>query len=283
MSKKTGIYMILCVENNKKYIGQSMDIITRWRQHRYTMKQGKGCNPHLQNAWNKYGQDKFVFHIIEECSQEELNSREKYFIEHYQAMSPDSGYNISCLESTITSGINRNGINFSEYHLNKPKKPVVTIDTQTGEVKELSSAKEVEGYWKRIEECLATWKGTGAKKKIWTIKGRIVMYKEDHNPDTNYLEELCTIMDRIKKEAVDKRRRPEREKIIKEVSPRKGQPVKAILIASDEERTFLNKGLMIRELGLSKVLVKRCLSPKFTNTQHKGYRFELLENSLEIS
>jgi group I intron endonuclease len=58
-SKICGIYQVKCVVNNKIYIGQSIDIIRRWNQHKY----GKG-NIILRNAIKKYGVENFEFTII---------------------------------------------------------------------------------------------------------------------------------------------------------------------------------------------------------------------------
>ena len=55
-----GIYCIENLKNHKKYIGQSVDIKKRWRNHRYKLNGNKHFNQHLQNSWNYYGKDNFA-------------------------------------------------------------------------------------------------------------------------------------------------------------------------------------------------------------------------------
>ena len=40
-------------------------------------------NNHLQNAWDKYGEENFRFEILEQCEIRDLNRREKYWIDYY--------------------------------------------------------------------------------------------------------------------------------------------------------------------------------------------------------
>ena len=88
----TGIYCIENTLNHNKYIGLSTQIEIRWQNHKRLLKRGKHENAHLQNAYNKYG-DVFIFYVIEECEQEELNEREKYWIKFYDTK--NHGYNES--------------------------------------------------------------------------------------------------------------------------------------------------------------------------------------------
>jgi len=48
----------------------------------------------LQKSWNKYGENNFVFKIIEYCSIENLDNREQYWIDFYNTMDRDFGYNL---------------------------------------------------------------------------------------------------------------------------------------------------------------------------------------------
>ena len=75
-----GIYMIKNKVNNKCYIGQSINIINRWYGHKNSLRHNTHGNKHLQNAWNKYGEDNFEFIVLEECKEDELNDKEIYWI-----------------------------------------------------------------------------------------------------------------------------------------------------------------------------------------------------------
>lgn len=94
-----GIYKIENLVNHKCYIGQSVNCSQRWSQHRSMLRHNNHENQHLQNAWNKYGEDNFQHEILEECLQEQLNDREKYWIDYYQSYKRSNGYNISMEEN----------------------------------------------------------------------------------------------------------------------------------------------------------------------------------------
>ena len=89
---KSGIYKITNQTNNICYIGQAVDLATRWKSH---AKCGLGidtpANNPLYKAMIADGIWNFSFEVLEECSREELNEKEKYYIQLYQ--SKDFGYN----------------------------------------------------------------------------------------------------------------------------------------------------------------------------------------------
>lgn len=87
-----GIYSITNLINNKKYIGQSIDIENRFVRHKCELRKGRHVNKHLQHAWNKYGENNFKFEIIEICSKTSLNNRECYWISFYDTL--NNGYNL---------------------------------------------------------------------------------------------------------------------------------------------------------------------------------------------
>lgn len=76
-----GIYAIENLVTNKIYIGKSIDIEKRLKEHKASLEQNKHYNIYLQNAWNKYGSTNFIFKILEECSKTEINKKEIYYIE----------------------------------------------------------------------------------------------------------------------------------------------------------------------------------------------------------
>lgn len=74
----TGIYRIKNIINEHCYIGQSRNIPRRFNQHLNYSNQNRDYP--LYKAFRKYGVDNFVFEIIEECSVEELNDKERFWI-----------------------------------------------------------------------------------------------------------------------------------------------------------------------------------------------------------
>ena len=89
-----GIYKITNLKNNKVYIGQSIDIKARWNNHKLELKKNTHRNSHLQNAFNKYGEEAFEFRILEETFEENLDNAEEYWIDYFDSTNPRKGYNL---------------------------------------------------------------------------------------------------------------------------------------------------------------------------------------------
>lgn len=87
-----GIYKITNKKTGLCYIGQSVDIAKRWKDH---AKCGLGIDTPAQNklykAMLKDGLVNFTFELLEECERDLLNEKEKFYIDLYQAC--DYGYN----------------------------------------------------------------------------------------------------------------------------------------------------------------------------------------------
>lgn len=87
---KTGIYKITS-PSNKIYIGQSVDIDKRFKAYkRLSCKSQRK----LYNSLLKYGFENHIFEIIEECSINLLNEREKFFVVFYNTFNSKNGLNI---------------------------------------------------------------------------------------------------------------------------------------------------------------------------------------------
>lgn len=85
------IYKVTNKINNKIYIGQTIfSLEERWYRHQIKAKLDK-TNNKFYNAINKYGIKNFYPEVIEECPEEELDNREKYWITYYDSY--NNGYN----------------------------------------------------------------------------------------------------------------------------------------------------------------------------------------------
>lgn len=91
--QKTGIYKITNIDNNMCYVGQSVNIAERWKQH---IKRGMGAETPTRNklypAMASYGVQNFTFEIIQECDKSELDEREDYWQEMLKVK--EFGYSI---------------------------------------------------------------------------------------------------------------------------------------------------------------------------------------------
>jgi group I intron endonuclease len=89
----TGIYLITNLTNQKVYVGQAINIQSRWQVHKKQLVNNTHVNQHFQRAWNKCGALQFSFRIIEECAPEQLGYLEQQYIAVCQSNKEQFGYN----------------------------------------------------------------------------------------------------------------------------------------------------------------------------------------------
>lgn len=112
--KTSGIYCITSKFNNKKYIGQSINIALRWRDHLNKLKLNKHCNKHLQNHFNKYLIEDLTFEVLEEVIDLNLlTEREQYYLD---LLKPEFN---ACPAAGSTLGYKKEGAKNYCYHHNK--------------------------------------------------------------------------------------------------------------------------------------------------------------------
>ena len=107
-----GIYCIKNKINGKVYIGSSNNIERRFRRHRTELNTKRHSNKHLERAYQRDGEENFDFIILEICLEEELISKEIFYINKYEALDNTKGYNLSIpiKHPTITSNSNYRSI-----------------------------------------------------------------------------------------------------------------------------------------------------------------------------
>lgn len=92
-----GIYKVTNIINNKVYIGLSRNIEERWKRHRSRPFNSNYSeyNSLFYRAIRKYGLNNFIFEVLEECPENILSEKEKYWINYYKSNDYNYGYNMT--------------------------------------------------------------------------------------------------------------------------------------------------------------------------------------------
>lgn len=98
------IYRITNMENGNFYIGSADSFARREWQHKYTLRRNEHKNPHLQAAWNKYGEEMFVFEIVETIpeGEDQLVWEDKWLRE---CVGKEDCYNVNTLATAPRLGL----------------------------------------------------------------------------------------------------------------------------------------------------------------------------------
>ena len=171
------IYGIKNKENNKWYIGQTVNLKSRWKKHKTPSK--NQCK--ISTLIQELGEDKFDFVVIEEVEMELLDEKEIFYIQRYNSF--HDGYNetkggqkpyigqrlevepkeimeyyfnnpsLSCREvakhfgifhETVSSIVKESGLNLKG--LGACGKPITLINTKTNETKTFYTCKDAAKY-----------------------------------------------------------------------------------------------------------------------------------------
>lgn len=89
----SGVYVITSKINNKKYIGESVNLLDRLNTHLCTLYANTHYNTYLQNTFNKYGPDNIIVDVIELCSDFETKRREHHWVHILQTYDYKYGFN----------------------------------------------------------------------------------------------------------------------------------------------------------------------------------------------
>jgi hypothetical protein len=89
-----GVYQITCLANGKIYVGSAISLRRRWNGHRRALQGGYHHNPHLQSAWNKYGESQFKFSVLELTGIDDVLRAEQIWIDRTGCADQRVGFNI---------------------------------------------------------------------------------------------------------------------------------------------------------------------------------------------
>jgi group I intron endonuclease len=95
----TGIYIIENKIDGKKYVGSAVNLKKRLYIHKNSLIKNTHINRHLQRAWNKYGEENFVFKPILYCDGKNLlffeqRAIDTYGFENLYNLCPTAGNNL---------------------------------------------------------------------------------------------------------------------------------------------------------------------------------------------
>jgi group I intron endonuclease len=137
MTKKiSGVYLIKNKLTNKCYVGVSVNIHARWRQHKYWAK-NDGVVSKITNAIKKNGIENFDFSVVEECHKDVFEEKERHWIKEYDSVL--NGYNLTyggnvrktvSEETKLKMSNSRLGVPKSESHKQKIAKANSTQESK---------------------------------------------------------------------------------------------------------------------------------------------------------
>lgn len=91
VAKAMGVYRIMLLGGRKPvvYIGSTNNLRRRWKRHVYDLETGEHKNAYLQRAWEKHGEMRFDFGILElietECL---LHRQEQKWLDVFRSLGP---------------------------------------------------------------------------------------------------------------------------------------------------------------------------------------------------
>lgn len=182
LKNKSGIYCILNIKNNKKYIGSSKNIWQRLQKHFSLLRKNKHENIVLQNSFNKNGEKSFICFCLREHNNETLVFLEQYYID---LLKPQ--YNITTkVVRNVLSQESRNKISKTLKKRYKEGLPItkhVEVDVYT------TNGQFVKSYY-TIKDCAKELNVSKSsvnrvlKGKMQQCKGYVFYYKGDKNIKT---------------------------------------------------------------------------------------------------
>lgn len=185
--KKAGIYIIICIANLKMYIGSSSSLATRFSEHRSELRRKEHPNGHLQNAWNKYGEEMFLFGVLEYSEDvDNLFIIEQHYLDKYRSFNKNIGFNLS----KSAEGVR--GLIVSEENRRKAR------ERQLGRIKGPETVQLLKDAWvenreawtkKAIDDRGISFQIVSPEGVLYTVKG-VKQFAKTHGLDPKQLSRV---------------------------------------------------------------------------------------------
>jgi group I intron endonuclease len=176
-----GIYKITNTTTGKIYIGSSINVDYRIKQHFKCLRGNYHRNSHLQLSFNKHKEISFVWDLICECDKNELLKKETEYILKYKSFDRKIGYNILINAEHSRLGVkhsqetknkiseNKKGIKLNEIHKEKVLKNLINGSSFTAEQKINSKIKKSKFKEKDIDEIVKLYNLGKTQREITDI------------------------------------------------------------------------------------------------------------------
>jgi group I intron endonuclease len=119
LRKQCGVYCIMNLVDRKKYFGESCHIYRRLTNHIQELNNNSHCNDKLQNSWNKYGEENFIYFVVEYCKRDDLKHIECKYIESFGDLNPTLLFNLTKNSLTKFTHSEENKTKLSQSKSNK--------------------------------------------------------------------------------------------------------------------------------------------------------------------
>lgn len=181
----SGIYQIVNKITQKRYIGKSSNISSRWRGHRHDLRNNKHGNDYLQKAWNKYGEVCFDFEILQLCSLDLCALYEDYWVKILKTKDPEFGYNLKPTDPKGSSGHSQETIEKIR-KANKGKRPSDLCLQKRKEIGISDSLKERMKKGRDTKEAKLKYRESRGIKVINTLTGELYISISDLSEKSGY-------------------------------------------------------------------------------------------------
>lgn len=186
-----GIYKLTNTKDNKVYIGQSIDIENRFKDHMYLLKNNQHHAYKLQRLYNQnknVKSFKVTFEILEVVNNEDhLSVREQYYIDLYD--SHHNGYNSIGLNGSLTHTRRREALNKKIDKINNNLKEYERLVDSYGNSLYLQQRGYNDTYLNRVNSAI---KYFVANYNLDLYKAEITQYK--HNVELFIIDKDHTVV-----------------------------------------------------------------------------------------